>query len=101
MNVTLKDAFLDNARIKLIYFNDEEVSNKEVFFEGTAVELKGRLTQEDWMALRLGDSFLLDKDHVRVFGVNEMRIKKGLVSRVTYYVAPNHLDSLKIKYDKF
>ncbi|UQX52295.1 hypothetical protein M5V91_14610 [Cytobacillus pseudoceanisediminis] len=86
----------DEAKIKIIYFSDEEVSNQVLIFDGTALQVREQQFGYDWDGFSLGDSFHLNDDKVRVYEI-EQKLDTG---EALYIIGPESINPNKIDFKK-
>ena len=88
----------NEAKIKVIYFDDESALNQRKVFDGDAKALR-KDVGEDWDGFDEGDSFQFNDDKVRVFEISERFSTTGVCTSLLYFVGPFELNINKIKYD--
>ncbi|PKE73487.1 hypothetical protein CW670_11810 [Macrococcoides caseolyticum] len=95
----------NDARIAIVYFEDEQGNGQRLVFNGTANDLRKEQEQE-FDGLDLGDRFYIEDEKVRVFLQQVSFSDNDEPETVYYFVGPAELDSHKInshnlKFEKF
>src|SRR5699024_2763914 len=87
--------------IELVYFNDEEVSNQKVEFQGNAREFRiEHQENNNWDGFEKDEHFYHEEEKVLVFEKVESEDEKGNVDKNKYFIAPAEITPDRVKKDK-
>lgn len=95
----MQDKFINQAGIKVIYFDSEDVKYQETIFDGNVSAWREEVGA-DFNGYDQGDRFKLNEDTIRVYKLIISKDVDGSISNAIYYVAPNGLNGAEIKFGK-
>lgn len=84
-----------NEIVKIFRFEDEELSNLHLAFDGDVAGMRD--VKSGWDGFEIGERFNFEDEEVRVYQVRLSLKDQDSVKEHAYYVGPNGLNVYKLK----